>query len=283
MKVRNWLCASALILCAPAFAAGPDQVVPPPTPAQWAALAKLPDWSGTWSPDIRDQNAQIATNPVPWKPEIKQQVDYWTHEQQQGRPRGLLIDCLPHGMPSLMLISHNAQEFLFTPGRVTLLGESDGNRLRRIWTDGRAMPADPDPSFHGYSVGTWQGDTLVVETRGILPQVFLAIDEAVGIPTGGDTVIHERIHLIDPDTMADDLVIEAPHILTRAWATRRLFHRTRKRSFEIVEGVCRQGDFEPSSDKWGNPTYTLTRQQDGNVLPPASNPPAPAPPVPPNQ
>lgn len=96
--------------------------------------------------------------------------------------------------------------------------------------------------------------------------------KAVGIPTGGDTVIHERIHLIEPDTLADDLVIEAPHILTHPWETRRLFHRTRKRSFEIVEGVCRQGDFEPTTDTWGNPTYTLTRQQDGNVLPPSDQP-----------
>jgi hypothetical protein len=259
---------SLLLALALAAAPAPERIVPPPTPAEWSALAKLPDWTGTWNPDISDQVAQIAGNPVPWKPDVQKQVDYWTQEEKAGRPRGLLLDCLPHGMPSLILITHNAQEILFTPGRVTLLGESDGNRLRRIWTDGRAMPADPDPSFDGYSVGRWEGDTLVVETRGILPQVFLAISEAVGIPTGGDTVIHERIHLVAPDTLADDLVIEAPHILTRPWSTRRLFHRSRKQSYEIVEGVCRQGDFEPATDRWGNPVYVPTHQQDGNILPP---------------
>ncbi|WP_353230532.1 hypothetical protein [Novosphingobium sp.] len=276
--LRRMLGVLALVATTPAMAAPVDSVVPPPTAADWAAIATLPDWSGTWLPDMRDQEAQITANPTPWQPAIQKQVDYWTHEEDAGRPRGLLVNCLPHGMPSLMLITHNAQEFLFTPGRVTLLGESDGNRLRRIWTDGRAMPADPDPSFHGYSVGHWEGDTLVVETRGILPQVFLAVGEAVGIPTGGDTVIRERLHLITPDTLADDLVITAPHILTHPWETRRLYHRTRKRSFEIVEGVCRQGDFEPATDKWGNPVYIPTRQQDGNVLPPAdassANPPA---------
>jgi len=268
MSAIRLLAALAMTIATPVFAAPDDVIIPAPTPAQWTALAKLPDWSGVWTPDVRDQNAQIASNPVPWKPEIQSQVDFWTSEEHAGRPRGLLVDCLPHGMPSLMLITHNAQEFLFTPGRVTLLGESDGNRLRRIWTDGRAMPADPDPSFNGYSVGHWDGDTLVVETTGILPQVYLAISEAVGIPTGGDAAVHERIHLIAPDTLADDLVIESPHILTHAWQTRRLYHRTRKRSFEIVEGVCRQGDFEPASDKWGNPIYIPTRQQDGNILPP---------------
>ena len=271
MPARAGLAAAIILITAiPARAVPDDAVIAPPAAADWAALAQLPDWSGVWTPDIRDQDAQVQTNPVPWTPGAKKQADFWTAEENAGRPRGVLINCLPHGMPSLMLITHNAQEFLFTPGRVTLLGESDGNRLRRIWTDGRAMPADPDPSFHGYSVGHWEGDTLVVETRGILPQVFLAISEAVAIPTGGDAVIHERIHLITPDTMADDLVIEAPHILTRAWSTRRLFHRIRKRSYEIVEGVCHQGDFEPASDKWGNPVYIPTRQQDGNVLPPAA-------------
>jgi hypothetical protein len=171
-------------------------------------------------------------------------------------------------MPSLILITHNANEFLFTPGRVTLLGESDGNRLRRIYTDGRTMPDDPDPSFHGTSVGHWEGETLVVETRGILPQVFLALSEAVGIPIGEGAVIRERIHLIAPDTLAHDLVIEAPRILTRSWETRRIYYRNRKRSYEIVEGVCRQGDFEESTDRWGNPIYVPTHQQNGNILPP---------------
>ena len=46
-----------------------------------------------------------------------------------------------------MLVTHNSMEILFTPGRVTLLGESDGNRLRRIYTDGRTHPADPNRLF----------------------------------------------------------------------------------------------------------------------------------------
>ncbi|NML92231.1 hypothetical protein [Novosphingobium olei] len=274
-RARTALLAGALLhatlgLAGPAAAQTPppDVVDPAPTAADWAALGKLPDWSGTWLPDISDQVRQITTNPVPWKAAVQAQVDFWTSEEKEGRPRGLLLDCLPHGMPSLILITHNANEFLFSPGRVTLLGESDGNRLRRIWTDGRKLPDDPDPTFHGTSVGHWEGDTLVVETRGILPQVYLAISEAVGIPLGEGAAVHERIHLIDPDTLVHDLVIEAPQILTRPWETRRIFHRNRKRSYEIVEGVCRQGDFEEGTDKWGNRTYVPTHQQDGNILPP---------------
>jgi hypothetical protein len=248
-------------------AAPAEQIIPAPSAAQWTALATLPDWSGTWSPDVSDQNAQIKTNPVPWKPAIQKQVDHWVAEERDGRPKGLLLDCLPHGMPSLILITHNAMEILFTPGRVTLLGESDGNRLRRIWTDGRGHSPDPDPRFHGESIGHWEGDTLAVDTIGILPQVYLAVSEAVGIPNNGDMHIKERIHLIAPDTLAFDLTIDAPKILSQPWTTRRIYYRKRQKSHEIIEGVCRQGDFHDATDQWGNAVYEPTFQQNGNVLP----------------
>ena len=120
-----------------------------------------------------------------------------------------------------MLITHNALEFLFTPGRVTILGESDGNRLRRIYTDGRPHPDDPDPTFHGHSVGHWEGETLVVDTVGIVPQSYLAITEAAGVPNNGDIHVIEHIHLQGTDFLHDDLEIIAPKILTRPWKTKR--------------------------------------------------------------
>jgi hypothetical protein len=89
----------------------------------------------------------------------------------------------PEAHPTWMLVTHNAMEILFTPGRVTMLGESDGNRLRRIYTDGRPHPYVPDPTFHGHSIGHWEDDTLVVDTVHILPQVPLAISEAPGCRT----------------------------------------------------------------------------------------------------
>ncbi|MDB5702441.1 MAG: hypothetical protein JWL66_2640, partial [Sphingomonadales bacterium] len=245
-----------------------DPVNPAPTSADWQAIARLPDWSGTWSPDVADQNGQIKTNPTPWKPEIQKQIDHWDAEEKAGRPKGLLIDCLPHGTPSFILITHNALEFLFSPGRVTILGESDGNRLRRIYTDGRAMPDDPDPSFHGYSVGRWNGETLSVDTKAILPQAYLAVSEAVGVPNNGDMTVKENIHLIDKDTLVFDLEISAPRVLTRVWKTTRIYHRKRQRSHEIVEGVCHQGDFHDATDQWGNAIFEPVYQQNGNVLPP---------------
>ena len=261
----------ALIAAAPAASQTPppDPIIPPPTAADWAAIAELPDLSGTWSPDITDQFRQMNTNPTPWKPEIQEQVDYWFAEEEAGRPKPLLVDCLPHGMPTFMLITHNAIELLPTPGRLTILGESDGNRLRRIWTDGREMPDDPDPNFHGYSVGEWKDGVLHVETTGILPQVYLAISEAVGIPNNGGMTVSEKIYLQDEDTLVFDMVITAPEILTEPWQTKRLYYRKRQASFEIEEGVCRRGDFMEGTDQWGNAIFEPAHHDGmGNLLPP---------------
>jgi hypothetical protein len=273
MREGHGLLAIALALLAGPAAGqvSPDELIPAPTAADWAAIGQLPDLSGTWLPDIADQKRQErGSDAPPWKPEVQKQVDHWFAEEQAGRPRGLLVNCLPHGMPSLMLITHNALEFLVTPGRVTILGESEGNRLRRIHTDGRAMPADPDPSFDGYSVGRWVDGALEVETTAILPQVYLAVSEAVGIPNNGGMTIRERIRLIAPDTLADDLEVTAPELLTRPWQTRRLYHRTRQRLAEIEEGVCRQGDFREDADEFGNAVYVPAETtDDGNLLPTA--------------
>ncbi len=248
-RTLGWMAALALLAGLTAARAAP------PSPADWAALGRLPDWSGVWVPDQRDQDAQVASNPTPWNARAAKTVERLEAEEQAGRPKGLFTNCLPEAMPSWMLISHNAMEILFTPGRVTLLGESDGNRLRRIYTDGRAHPDDPDLTFFGHSVGHWEGETLTVDTTGVLPQAYIAVSEAVGVPNDGDLHVVERLHLTGPDTLADDLEITAPHVLTRPWKTTRLFHRAKGPNSDIEEGVCLQGGFSQGKDEDGDDAY----------------------------
>lgn len=244
-------------------AAGNDAINAPPTPKDWAVLAKLPDWSGVWTPVISDQVRQERTNPPPWKPEIAKQVAHLYAEESAGRPTLVFDHCFPEGMPSYMLITHNAFELLLTPGRVTLLGEGDGNRMRRIYTDGRAHSPDPDPSFYGESVGHWQGDTLVVDTIGLFPQVFLAVNEAVGVPNNGDLHTVERIHLEGADTLVDELQITAGKLLSKPWQTTRKYSRQRSKKYDIVEGVCTQGQFTDGVDKDGNAIFVPVKFQNG--------------------
>jgi hypothetical protein len=220
----------------------PTIINPAPTAQDWADLGKLPDWSGVWNPKISDQDAQVKTNPPPWNEVAAKKIELMFAEEKAGRPRLIFSSCLPEAHPSWMLVTHNAMEILFTPGRVTMLGESDGNRIRRIYTDGRAHPEISDPTFHGHSIGHWEGDTLVVDTVDILPQAQLAVSEAAGLPNNGGMHVIERFHLADKDVMHVDLEIIAPKILTKPWKTTRIFFRQRARKFDIVEGVCETGD-----------------------------------------
>jgi hypothetical protein len=134
------------------------------------ATAAPSDFDGVWIPDVKDQHRQETENVPPWKPEVVPQIQRLIAEEKAGRPFLVLSHCLPHGMPSWMLMTHNAFEWLTTPGRVTMLGEVDGNRMRRIYTDGRPHPEDPDPTLHGHSIGHWEGDVLVVDTTAIAPR-----------------------------------------------------------------------------------------------------------------
>ncbi len=268
-RMRYLAVAALAALSFAALAQPKDIINPPPTAKDWADIAKLPDWSGVWNPNITDQDKQAKTNQPPWKPEAAELIKFQLAEEKAGRPPPLFVDCLPEAMPAWMLITHNAMEILFTPGRVTMLGESDGNRLRRIYTDGRPHPEDPDPTFHGHSIGHWEGDTLVISTVGVLPQAWLAISEAAGVPNNGDMKITERIRLVDKDVMHDEIEVIAPKILTAPWKTTRVFFRQRARKYDIVEGVCLEGYHAPGKDKYGNDIFVpIKHDVGGNRIPP---------------
>src|ERR1700676_1992214 len=259
IHINRIVFAVGLIACArlaplPAHAADQEAINSPPRAQDWQALAKLPDWTGVWTPAISDQVAQEKSNRPPWTPQIAKQIEHMYAEEEAGRPFPIIDHCFPTGMPSWMLITHNAFEILFTPGRVTILGEGDGNRLRRIYTDGRPHPADPDPSFHGHSIGHWEKDTLVVDAVALLQKAYLAVNEAVGIPNNGDMHIVEHLHLQGPDTLHDDLEIISSKLLAKPWLTTRTYYRQRARKYEIVEGVCEQGRFIDAKDADGNDT-----------------------------
>jgi hypothetical protein len=271
-SIRGFMVAIGFAVAAGGAAAAAGAVEPetnpPPQAADWAALARLPDWSGVWTPSLSDQSARMKADPPAWNPAAAAQIAKLVAAEKAGDPKGLFVNCLPESMPSWMLISHNAVEILFTPGRVTLLGESDGNRLRRIYTDGRGHPADPDPTFHGHSIGHWEGQTLVVDTVGVLPETYIASSEAIGLPNNGDMHIVEHIHLVGPDTLHDDVEITAPHVLARTWKTTLILFRQRARKYDIVEGVCLQGNYSEGKDAAGNDVFVPALQTEGgNVLP----------------
>jgi hypothetical protein len=233
-----------------------------------AQQPKLPDWGGLWVPDRSDPKHTFGVGDPPWNAQAAAQIDALKAAEKSGAPKNIYIDCLPEGMPSFVIMTLNAFEFLFTPGRVTILGEFDGNRLRRIYTDGRPHPTDPDLTFNGHSIGHWEGDELVVDTVGILPETFLPLGQAVALPNNGDMRIKERIKPIGPDKLRFELTIFAPHQLTAPWKITRVFNREPDRKLEIAEASCRQGDYATALDEKGNHVFVpIPHEQGGAPLP----------------
>ncbi len=156
------------------------------------------------------------------------------------------------------MVSRRRVEFLFTPGRVTVTNER--GLLRRIYTDGRAMPAVIDATNTGLSIGRWEGQTLVVETRGINPLALYG-----GVPIGSHVRITERIFLKDPGTLQIDLVTEAPDVLTQPDRRTRLYTRVEKMMASDIT-FCTEYDrsIEPGTGK-----------QRFDLTPPADLPPPP--------
>ncbi len=154
-------------------------------------------------------------------------------------------NCLPPGMPAIMS-QPCPIEVLMTPGQVTIVVEAY-TQVRHIYTDGRPMPEDPDPSFDGTSIGRWEGDTLVVETTGFEP-----VPRGINFPYSEKMKIVERFKLSDPDTLNVETTILDPLALTQPYSMgNRVFKR--HRSWTIAEYVCEENNrnFVDDSGKAG--------------------------------
>ena len=137
-------------------------------------------------------------------------------------------------------------EFLLTPGQVTIVIEAY-TQVRHIYTDGRTLPEDPDPKFHGTSIGRWEGDTLVVDTVGFSP--LTQIER--GVPHSDKMRIVERFRLADSETMNIETTVSDPEALTSPYVTSRTLKR--HRNWTIAEYICEENNrnFVDASGKAG--------------------------------
>ena len=126
-------------------------------------------------------------------------------------------------------------EFLLTPGKVTIISEAY-TQVRHIYTDGRPLPADPDPTFYGTSIGHWEGNTLVAESVG-----FEDVPRGINFPHSDKMKIVERFTLTDPDTMSIETTILDPEALTTPYS---MGARTlkRHRTWTIAEYICEENN-----------------------------------------
>jgi hypothetical protein len=138
--------------------------------------------------------------------------------------------CLPDGMPSMMA-GPFPFEFLQSPDQVTIVQEAY-NQIRRIYLDKpQAEWADIEPGFYGRSVGRWENGTLIVDTIGIKDYVRFR-----DVPHSPRMHIIERIRLVTPDVLWDQITIEDPEVLEEPWTV--TFAYQRMPDYEILEYVC---------------------------------------------
>jgi hypothetical protein len=120
----------------------------------------------------------------------------------------------PTGFPRIVLYELRPFQIVQTPNQVLILYKFE-KRWRVIWTDGRALPKDPDPRWYGYSVGRWEDDhTLVVETVGTDDRTWL---DNAGNPHSNSLRVEERYRRANRGTMELTVTIDDPLVYTKPW------------------------------------------------------------------
>jgi hypothetical protein len=242
-------------LSATTLAAGPPPAAASLPGHTWASIAKLPDWSGVWELDWQrpGSGGLAAMRPIPLKltPEYQARLDKFREGQKKGEnEQSDTANCNPPGMPQIMTQPYPV-EFLFTPGKVTVAIEAY-SQMRRIFTDGRKHPEDPDPSYQGHSIGHWEGDTLVVDTVGFIANSSIAM----GVGHSDQMRIVEHIRKVSPEIMEISTTITDPKVLTEPWTVTRNYRR--HADWDMQEYVCAQNNRD-SADAQGHAGMNLKR------------------------
>ena len=114
-------------------------------------------------------------------------------------------------MPRMMSVASYPVEILQTPGQITIITEAF-SEVRRVFMDQPQLPIDEvPPGYYGHSVGRWDGDTLVIDTVGIKESV----PGYQNMPHSDQMRITERIRLVTPDVLHDQITIEDPVVLEK--------------------------------------------------------------------
>lgn len=137
------------------------------------------------------------------------------HRIEENRKTDPNVFCLPVGIVR-MYTTPLFRKIVQTPGLLVILNERDA-AYRQIFTDARPLPADPQPSFNGYSTGKWEGDTLVVRTTGFRDGIWL---DANGSPLTEAGKITERIRRPNFGTLEIEITVDDPKAYTNPWTVK---------------------------------------------------------------
>jgi hypothetical protein len=228
-------CAAVAALCALAAPAGAQdqqytvKLLPPGGPAPRLADGR-PDLSGQWFPNGAGQGvsgrygvdpAAVPTFDPKVTPEERPVFQPWALEKMKAMTPTELelskssVNCLPRGVPAIWLQNPYTTMMVHKPGLLVQLYEVLNN-WRVIHLDGRPLPKDPEPFFHGNSTARWDGDTLVVDSIGFDERTFIQ-------PNGwfhSDALrVTERYSRPSMNYLIVEITVDDPKVLVKPWTS----------------------------------------------------------------
>ena len=193
-----------------------------------------PDLSGLWQ--ISAGSGYVVNIAADLKPE---DVQPWADAVYQERIRNLGADdpwtvrCLPLG--PRQVINGGMSRIIQSHNEVAILYEDLTHR--QIFLDGRSLPKDPNPTWQGYSVGHWDGDTLVVDSAGYTDQSWLDMG---GHPHSEALHITERFHRRDFGHIDLSVTFQDPKAYNKPWTI--AFTVNMAPDTEMLEYVCAENE-----------------------------------------
>ena len=189
-----------------------------------------PDLSGLWTSPGTKYFFDLTADgvPAPMLPGAEKLYKERLANLQKGHPSER---CLGHGVTDFDTVPA-PRRFIQTPGLIAILFESY-NHHRQIFMDGRPLPPLTQPAYMGYSIGRWEGDTLVVETTGFNDQGWL---DTNGHPQTETTKVTERYRRPDFGHMALQLIIEDPNAYSKPWGISTVLDYFADE--DMIENVC---------------------------------------------
>jgi hypothetical protein len=208
--------------------------VPPRAGAQ---SAPPPDLTGVWS--VLRGGGEFAPPPataLSLRPGYAEAYSARQAETAEAIARGEPLPptsfCLPYGVPTMMAVAVYPVEIIQTPRQVTIIAEAF-SEVRRVYMDEPQLEIDEvPPGYYGHSVGRWEADTLVIDTVGIREDIR-GYD---GMPHSREMRVTERIRLVAPDILHDEITIDDPVVLEQPVAYTLAYRRLP--GYKMVEFVC---------------------------------------------
>jgi len=181
-------------------------------------LSGMWGWENRWNCGAQCNDFQISREfiniaatlkePLPYRPGVAELVKGRTAAQDED-PNA---HCMPRGAPRIWTDDYYKRIFHLAD-RVVILTERN-MQYRQIFTDGRPLLNDPNPTWNGYSTAKWNGDTLVVQTNGFKDGLWL---DANGNPLGNTGTLTERIRRPNYGTLEVQMTIDDPTFYTVPW------------------------------------------------------------------